>query len=411
MKHVAAPYAFRMRAYAAAHFAFDDVMTVTWNDAEAKLQSEYTGGNDGRAYAVTIHGEIRGLADTVEDAEARFSKMIGNCLPMIAVAANAAIADPLAVVTHGLDITEPQPFIGYRTPSASEWFPPGKRLIDAAATHEFVAAVGNHPQGELLLRAIESYRRALANWIPERRLVAGEYLFISAETLGRFMVEARAAARSMTPKNLVQLQKAGTEASLRRRYLVTDVFGGDDAAYDAMKKASDGFEHGYMAVDQVRGLLDPVLEHSMSCVRAGLILESGVAADARERLLVSGYDEPRGLVPFITFLRGHVRRQDPNAPPPAMDGAAIELEWSSPVFKATRTDTGEVELSLTQEAKPTKLPPNTTLDLFEAAWRAADMKLSDDKPLDVKVKREGEDQWTDVPPASEDDASESDEQR
>jgi len=189
-----------MRAYAAAHFPFDDVMTVTWNDAEAKLQSEYTGGEDGRAYAVTIHGEIRGLADTVEDAEARFSNMIGNCLPLIAVAANAAIDDPLAVATHGLDISEPQPFIGYRTPSASEWFPPGKRLIDAEATHAFMAAVGNHPQGELLLRVIEAYRRALANWIPERRLVAGEYLFISAETLGRFMIEGRAAGRQMRCK-------------------------------------------------------------------------------------------------------------------------------------------------------------------------------------------------------------------
>jgi hypothetical protein len=388
-----------MRAYSAAHFDYEDVMTVTWSDAEAKLQSEYTGGDEGRAYAVTIHGEIRGIADSIEDAESRFSNMIGNCLPPIAVAANAAIADPLAVATHGLDLNEPQPFIGYRTPHASEWFPPGKRLIDSEATHAFMAAVGNHPQFELLLRAIESYRRALANWIPESRLAAGEYLFISAETLGRFMIEARAAAKSMTPKNLVQLENASTDAALRRRYLVDDVFHGDEGAYDAMQEASDGFEHGYMAVDQVRGLLEPVLERSMSYVRAGLIRESGVAADMQKRLLISTYEEPRGLVPSVTFVRGQVRRADPQQPPPpGMDGAAIELEWSAPQIKATRTESGEVELAITQEASPTKLPPNTTLDLFGAGWRAAYMKMNEDQPLDVKVKREGEEDWTDVPP-------------
>ena len=36
------PFAFRARAYSAAHFEFEEVLTVNWPDAEAKLQSEYT---------------------------------------------------------------------------------------------------------------------------------------------------------------------------------------------------------------------------------------------------------------------------------------------------------------------------------------------------------------------------------
>ena len=48
-----------MRAYAAAHLDYDDVLHIAWPDAEAIIQSEYTGGDDGRAYAVTLHGEIR----------------------------------------------------------------------------------------------------------------------------------------------------------------------------------------------------------------------------------------------------------------------------------------------------------------------------------------------------------------
>jgi hypothetical protein len=191
---MAATFTFRMRAYAAAHFAWDDVLTTTWTDAEAKFQSEYTGGDDGRAYPVTIHGEIRGESASLEEAEPRLAQAIGNVLPILALAANAAIADPLAVVAHGIDLTEPQPFRGYGTPQASEWFPPGKRRFDAEATLALIEAVGQHPQTDLLHRAVEAYRRALGNWIPEQRLMAGEFLFIAAETLSRFTLESRAIA-------------------------------------------------------------------------------------------------------------------------------------------------------------------------------------------------------------------------
>jgi hypothetical protein len=266
-----APFLFRTRAYAAAHFEWDDVLTVTWLDAQAKLQSEYTGGESGRAYPVTIHGEIRGDGESLEEAQPRLASTIGNTLPVIAVAANAAIADPLAVASHGLDLTTPQPFVMYQTPGPDEWFPPGGRRIDADATHALMAAVGNHPQTELLQRAFETYRRALTYWVPEQHLLTGEFLYISCETLSRFLIESRAAAKRITPKNLARLERVESEKQLRRRYLQDEIFAGDADALSAMKAASNGFEHGYMSVDEVRGLLDDVLERSMGLVRRALI--------------------------------------------------------------------------------------------------------------------------------------------
>jgi hypothetical protein len=58
-----------------------------------------------------------------------------------------------------------------------------------------------------------------------------------------------------------------------------------------------------------------------------------------------------------------------------------------------------VELSFTENVTPRKLRPNTTLELFGAGMRAAYMKISEEKPFEVKVKRAGEEEWTDVPPA------------
>jgi hypothetical protein len=252
-------YAVRVRAYAAAHFEFDEHLMLTWPDAAAWFVSEYTGGEDGRAYPVTIHGEIRGGGESLGEAEQRLGTAVRNVFPILALAANAAMADPLAIASYGLDLSRPRPFIGYETPQAHDWFPPGARRFDLDATLALSTAVGQHPQTSLLHRAIESYRRAVGHWVPEERLLAGEFLFIAAETLSRFLIESRAHAAGMTRKNLARSKRLDQEA-LRARYLLDDVFAGDQAALDAMRGASNGFEHGYMAVDDVRGLLEPALE-------------------------------------------------------------------------------------------------------------------------------------------------------
>ncbi len=294
-------FTFRMRAHAAAHFEWNDLLTATWLDTEAKFQSEYTGGDDGRAYPVTIHGEIRGEGASLNEAEPRLAGAISSVLPILALAANAAIADPLAVAAHGLDLTNPQPFRGYRTPHADEWFPPGKRRFNIEATLALVEAVGRHPQSDLLHRCVEAYRRALTHWVPEQRLMAGEFLFIAAETLSRFLIESRAASHGMTPKNLAQLLKAGSQDALSEQYLKAEIFAGDDEAREAMEEASNGFEHGYMSVDQVRGLMEPVLERAMGHVRAALVAASGATSEMAGRLLADNYAEPRGLIPENHF--------------------------------------------------------------------------------------------------------------
>ncbi|MGZ6565520.1 MAG: hypothetical protein ACXVH1_39380 [Solirubrobacteraceae bacterium] len=152
---MASPFVFKMRAYAAAHFDFDQHMEVTWPDARAYVQSEYTGGSSGRAYAVTLYAEIFGEAPSLEAAQRHLSASIGNALAVVALAANAAIDNPLAVAVFGLDLTQPQELIWYSTPHASDFFPPGRRKIDPKATLDLMTAVGQHPQTDLLQRATE----------------------------------------------------------------------------------------------------------------------------------------------------------------------------------------------------------------------------------------------------------------
>jgi hypothetical protein len=334
-----------VRAYSAAHFEYSESITLPWADATAKLQSEYTGGTDGRAYAVTIHCEIHGVADSLDDAQRRLTPVLGNTLSVVALAANASVADPLVLAVHGLDLTEPQPFLGHQTPQGWDWFPTGRRLINAEATHALIASLILNQDSGLLRQAIESYRQSLAHWTPEQRLLAGEFLSIAAETLSRYLVETRAAARGMSPKNLAKLVKAKDVDSLRWQILVQDIFARDEEAVTAMREASNGFEHGYMAADQVRGLFEPILERSMGHVRRALIQASGVDAEAQRRMLAPEYKEPRGLVPAIWVVTGELSRADTSKPAPAVDTVRIELGWTRPKPIAIKRESGEVDIS------------------------------------------------------------------
>ncbi|MGI8496617.1 MAG: hypothetical protein ACR2OG_03410 [Gemmatimonadaceae bacterium] len=287
------------------------------------------------------------------------------------MAGNAAVAAPLMITAHGLDVSERMPFIWYRTPSAREWFPPGRRTITAALVLDLMHAVGNHPQSDLLHRAIEAFRQALGHWTPEEQLMAGEFLFIAAETLSRCIVEQRAADQSMTPKNLARLEGAGNERVLRRRILSADIFGGDEAALDAMEQASNGFEHGYMGIAEVRGLMESVLARSMGHVRKALITTASPTPNTTRELLSDEYAEPLGLVPVLQVLQGHLRRTDPDLSPPVMDSPAVELDWPPGPIEAARTPDGNLQVKMPATITVALLPPNTTVDIEGVGIRAA----------------------------------------
>ncbi len=381
---MATQYAFRMRAYAAAHLAFGETLKLHWPHADAFVLSEYTGGNNGRAYAVTLFSEVRGQADSTEEAQTRLSGTIGNVLPLIATAANAAIDDPLAVAAFGTDLSEPRDFIWYATPRADEWFPPGLRRIDVSATVAFMAAVASHPQTGLLHRATETYRRALSNWIPERRLMAAEFLYIAAETLSRCVIETRSQERGVTPKALARLEGAEKPDVLRTRYLKDEIFGGDREAFEAMKTASDGFEHGYMAVEEVRGLVEGVLERSMAAVRRAMIRAATVGEPAERTLLGPDFEQPRGLSPAIHVITGQLAQQKPGPP---VDLGQLDAEVHVDPPRVVPAPEGRVDVQFQAHLTTPRLPKNLELRVSGVGVRAAHGKLAVDVPPEVEVNR------------------------
>jgi hypothetical protein len=363
-------FAVSMRAYSAVHFDLDDHLRIGWPDAAAVVVSEYTGGKNGRAYPVTLAGEIQGEAESLQDAQLRLGGALANALPVFALAANAAVADPLPIGAYGLDLTDPQPLMWYCTPPADSWFPPGEKRIVPDLVLALMTAVGHHPQTELLHRAIESYRRALQYWVPEQKLLAGEFLFIAVETLSRCLVETRAAEKGMTPKNLARLNGLSSPNELRTQFMLEDIFNKDQEAVDAMSEASNGFEHGYMKVEDVRASMEPVLDRTMGHVRRALITLAGVDNSTSKELLSKDYEDPRGLVPAINIIHGNLHRKDPDHPPPVIDPFGVDLVWQSPKIRAERKPSGELELELPTKIAVVKMPENAELGVEGTGLRA-----------------------------------------
>jgi hypothetical protein len=384
------PFAFRVRAYAAAHFEIDDHVELRWPGVGGIVQSEYSGGEDGRAYAVTLHAEVRGLAESIDQAQEQFGALVAGVFPLISVAANAAIADPIPVAAYGLDLTTPQPYVAYQTPPATAWFPPGTRRIAKESTIAYTQAVATHAQTAELHRANESYRRAIGHLFPEERLLAGEYAFIATETLSRGMHEAEASARGELVANIGHGRVRNELAEIRR----DRIFDGDEDALRAIERASHGFEHGHMRLQEVLALIKgPELERSLAHIRRALIEFAGLDAASQAVLAGPDFETPRSLVPPIRGLTGQIRTTDPQHPP-QLDSGAVEIEWSTGPPIVERQSDGDVRISFPTTSTLARVPTGVEVELSGHVLRAAHVK---DLAVDVgevhRAERDG-----DVPP-------------
>lgn len=156
-------------------------------------------------------------------------------------------------------------------------------------------------------------------------------------------------------------------------YLNDEIFAGDTQALTAVRDASDGFEHGYMDINAVRDLLEPTLSRSMALVRRSLVRASGVTAGEEAAILVSDYDEPRGLVPPIFIVRGDLTLKDPSEPPPD-DAGALELDFPLPEPTADEKGRDEPQLEFHPSITALSLPDNVEVNVRGTGLRAAHVK-------------------------------------
>ena len=80
------------------------------------------------------------------------------------------------------------------------------------------------------------------------------------------------------------------DSTIRRDF----IFRGDSDCYSMALDASDGFEHGFSAVDKLRHLTSSVRDKTAEYVRREILDLSDTPQDVTKRLLTSPFNEPQG---------------------------------------------------------------------------------------------------------------------
>jgi hypothetical protein len=137
------------------------------------------------------------------------------------------------------------------------------RWLEAEEVGPLIEALLAHPDRDRLLRAVAQYEAALLYWHPGGELMAMAHLYMAMEALtplakrrsiGEFgSLEALAEAWGVEPRSCSECGheyglSGQVDAEVRRRVLFQE----QDEVYQGAKRASDGFEHGFMPMATVR---------------------------------------------------------------------------------------------------------------------------------------------------------------
>jgi hypothetical protein len=155
--------------------------------------------------------------------------------------------------------------------------------------------------------------------------------------------------------------------------ILDEIFAGDIAARKSLEKASNGFEHGYMASGDVVDLVDTVLERSFGQIRSALITACGIASTESQALLSPDYTEPRTLLPTLNVVKGELSRVDPDLPTAELPVGAVDLRWRGGEPVVTEVG-GEAQIEYAWNIEALDMPPNTQFRAIAQGLRAAYVK-------------------------------------
>jgi hypothetical protein len=228
---------------------------------------------------------------------------------------------------------------------------PGRR-IDGATTIAFINALKSHIEGERLRRAMVQYGLALSQFRPGREILALAHLFMGMEALTQVALRRELSAKGMSEEALAKSYgidvandvcgrwKGQLAAMIRQRIL----FEGDEECHQRAKKASDGFEHGFLAFPDIWSRALGSYERTAGYLRSAIIRLADVPDDARRRLLNPPYNRPFEVTPISRHLRGHLVG---DAEDLAQEGQPHPIiRWESSIKILKRAPSGEYQIEV-----------------------------------------------------------------
>ncbi len=243
---------------------------------------------------------VRGEADDLDAAAVALTNSGTRNLQVLAVAANAAILTP-----HREIVYEPRPGGAFRALRSLGEHPQGaRRMIDVDRSVSLIQALEKQPKQDRLLRAAANYGESLRRTEPTASIHALLHLWMAVENL-TVVIEDRlkrehhvtrigdlGAAWGVDPRpGQDYIDDRDVRGLIRRR----EVFLGDDATHAALRRASDGIEHGFLSFGEARELVEEIFGDASTAVRRSILRESGLQASDVEALMTGIHTRPLPL--------------------------------------------------------------------------------------------------------------------
>jgi hypothetical protein len=286
---------------------------------------------------------------TFVDVISAYTNAAAGFIPLIAFCTNAFVDDvepKLAFDNAPGKVARDyfQSFIAERRPAIPL---PGRR-VPSEAVIAVLEAVQASSSVDRLRRAMGQYALALSHWVRGQETLALAFLYIGMETLVPVALERERARLGMTVEELTQawgitdnraaVRRNALHGAIRQRVL----FRGDSALAAQAKRASDGFEHGFLDFAAVRSLAEQARDDTARLLRQAILELAEVPTEHVETLLSPPRDVP--LHSFVTrYIWGTILGEGDDLAPPARQYPI--LDWRARTATYKRNDDGTVTTS------------------------------------------------------------------
>jgi hypothetical protein len=246
--------------------------------------------------------EVRGMASSLGEAIPAFASAAQGITPLLAMMGNSQIDDLAPEIAWEVTPGVNERAFFQQHLVEERLLMVARRKLTGDAILRFLQAVATHPDAERIRRTMAQYHQALQNWEPGREILALAHLWMGVEALTPVVLRAEL-SRLGIDRTALLAQWGVTQKQLDSQVRLRLILKGDQDLYRKAKAASDGFEHGYLRVAEIKANSDAVRKDVANHLRESLLAQLQIDATDRDVFSKPPYDSP-GHLRTVKYLRG-----------------------------------------------------------------------------------------------------------
>ncbi len=270
--------------------------------------------------------EVKGKGKNLYESLAPFANAGGALIPILSISANAAINDPELELAYDSSpqSSERDYFQHYVPPESGEIHI--LRQIKSKETIDLIESLSRSVNAERINRAINHYRLSLSFWRFGKETFSLAHLWMALEALTRSRIKRELTQRSLkTNQDLAGVlgtQVDELDPTVKRELILK----GDQECYSKSKKASDGFEHGFLEFEEIQELATDTRTKMAQYIRDEIFNQLELNENTFKILTKEPFEKPLGYWPVVKNIRGKLLGNNPEL---ALEGNEYPIfRWS-----------------------------------------------------------------------------------